>query len=238
MGQRLSVRPDPPRWHEVVGVVADVLDDGLGQEPPLMVYWPQVTLAFWEGTTLEDVQTWRSMSYAIRSPRVGTTGFVEEVRNAVWEINANLPVRGMLTLRELMARSIAETSFTLTLLGLAAAVALLLGVVGVYGVISYAVSQRGRELGLRMALGAEEGRVKAMVVRQGLMLAGIGVTVGLGLSFALTRLMAGLLFGVSPFDPMTFAGVAVGLTGVAGVASYLPARRAARVDPMNVLRVE
>lgn len=137
-----------------------------------------------------------------------------------------------------MAQSITETSFTLVLLGIAAGVALLLGLVGVYGVISYAVSQRARELGLRMALGAAAGQVKGMVVRQGLVLAGIGVVVGLALSFGVTRLMAGLLFGVSPLDPTTFACVAVGLTGVAVVASYLPARRASRVDPMNALRAE
>jgi putative ABC transport system permease protein len=238
MGQRVAVRPDPPRWYEVVGVVADVLDDGLGQTAPLMVYWPQVTLAFWEGTTLEDVQTWRSMGYAIRSPRVGTAGFLPEVRNAVWEINANLPVRGLLSLEDLMAQSIARTSFTLTLLGLAAGVALLLGIIGVYGVISYAVSQRGRELGLRMALGAQAGQVKGMVVRQGLVLAGVGVVIGLGLAFGLTRLMSGLLFGVSPLDPVTFVLVALGLTGVSIVASYLPARRAAAADPMDALRVE
>jgi predicted permease len=238
MGQRLAVRPDPPRWYEVVGVVADVLDDGLGQEPPLMVYWPQVTLAFWTGTTLEDVQTWRSMSYAIRSPRVGTTGFLQEVRDAVWEINPNLPVRNLSSLRELMAHSIARTSFTLTLLAVAAGVAFVLGIIGVYGVISYAVSQRARELGLRMALGAEARQVKGMVVRQGLILAGIGVALGLGLAFGVTRLMAGLLFGISPLDPTTFACVALGLTTVAGVASYLPARRAAGVDPMNALRAE
>ena len=137
-----------------------------------------------------------------------------------------------------MAGSIARTSFTLLLLSVAAGVALLLGIVGVYGVISYAVSQRDRELGLRMALGAQSGQVKGMVVRQGLVLAGIGVVIGLGLAFGLTRLMAGLLFGVSPLDPVTLACVAVGLTLVALMASYLPARRAADADPMNALRAE
>ena len=168
---------------------------------------------------------------------MGTTGFRQEVRNAVWEINPNLPVRGLLSLKNLMSQSISQTSFTLLLLAVAAAVAFLLGIIGVYGVISYAVSQRGRELGLRMALGAEAGHVKRMVVRQGLILASIGVIIGLGFSFGLTRLMAGLLFGVSPLDPITFAGVAAGLICVAGVASYLPARRAARVDPINALRM-
>jgi ABC-type antimicrobial peptide transport system permease subunit len=137
-----------------------------------------------------------------------------------------------------MSQSIARTSFTLVLLGVAAGVALLLGLVGVYGVISYAVSQRSQELGLRMALGAQASQVKRMVLGQSLILSVIGVVIGLGLSFGLTRLMASLLFGVSPVDPVTFVCVAAGLTGVALLASYLPARRAAGADPMNALRAE
>ena len=238
MGKRVAIRPEPIRWHEVIGVVSDVLDDGLGQTPPLMVYWPQVVLASWQGSTLDDVLAWRGMGYAIRSPRVGTTGFLEEVRNAVWEVSPNLPVRSLLPLEELMAQSIARTSFTLVLLGVAAGVALILGLIGVYGVISYAVSQRSKELGLRMALGAQASQVKRMVLRQSLILSGIGVSIGLVLAFGLTRVMAGLLFGVSPVDLVTFASVSVGLTGVALVASYLPARRAAAVDPMSALRAE
>jgi putative ABC transport system permease protein len=238
LGQRVAVRPDPPRWYEVVGVVSDVREDGLAQDAPLMVYWPQVTLAFWEGSEPDEVLAWRGMGYAIRSERVGTAGFLDEVRAAVWEINPNLPVRGLRPLNELMGQSIARTSFTLTLLAVAAGVALLLGIVGVYGVISYAVSQRSHELGLRMALGAQAGQVKAMVLRQSLVLSGLGVVIGLALAFGATRLMAGLLFGVSPFDPFTFLAVALGLTGVALVASYLPARRAAAADPMSALRAE
>ena len=238
MGQRVAVRPNPPRWYEVIGVVADVREDGLGQDPSLLVYWPQVTLGFWEGTEPDRVQTWRAMGYAIRSGRVGTAGFQQEVREAIWEISPNLPVRGLRPMEELMALSIARTSFTLVLLGVASGVALLLGLIGVYGVISYAVSQRSRELGLRMALGAQAGQVKGMVLRQSLLLSGIGVGIGLGLAIALTRLMAGLLFGVSPMDPVTFLSVAAGLVGVALIASYVPAHRAATVDPMNVLRAE
>jgi len=238
LGERVSVRSEPPRWYEVVGVVADVREDGLGQDPPLIVYWPQVTLAFWEGDPPDQVRTWRDMGYAIRSDRIGTVGFLDEVRAAIWEINPNLPVRGLQSLEDLMGQSIARTSFTLVLLAVAAGVALLLGIVGVYGVISYAVSQRSRELGLRMALGAQAGQVKRMVLRQSLVLAGFGVAIGMGLAFGLTRLMAGLLFGVSPLDPVTFVAVAAGLTGVATVASYLPAHRAAAIDPMKALRTE
>jgi len=137
-----------------------------------------------------------------------------------------------------MARYVARTSFALVLLAIAAGVALVLGIIGVYGVISYAVSQRSRELALRMALGAQAGHVKGMVLRQGLLLCAIAVTIGLGLAFGLTRLMAGLLYGVSPVDPVTFLAVAAGLSGVALAATYLPARRAAGVDPMTVLRAE
>ncbi len=144
----------------------------------------------------------------------------------------------MFTLQQLMSQSVARTSFSLVLLSIAAGVALLLGIIGVYGVISYAVSQRTSELGMRIALGAPAQRVRGMVLRQGLMLSLTGVIIGLGLSVGLTRLMSGLLFGVSPVDPVTYGTVAAGLVVVALVASYLPARRAAGVDPMTALRAE
>ncbi len=238
LGRRVSARPDPVRWHEVVGVVADVREDGMDQDPILEVYWPQVTLAFWEGSPADQVQTWRGMGYAIRSDRVGTFGFLEDVRRTIWSVNPNLPVMGLRTLPDLMAQSMARTSFTLVLLGIAGGVALILGIVGVYGVISYAVSLRAREIGLRIALGARDDDVKGMVLRQGLILSGIGVAVGLVLAFTLTRLMSGLLFGVKPTDPITYGVVAAGLIAVALTASYLPARRAASVDPITVLRAE
>jgi hypothetical protein len=225
-------------WVLMGGVAANVRDDGMGQDPILEVYWPQVTLAFWEGSPADQVQTWRTMGYAIRSNRVGTSGFLQEVRKAVWSVNPNLPLTGVRTLPDLMAQSTSQTSFAMVLLGIAAAVALILGIVGVYGVISYAVSLQAREIGLRMALGAKGGDVKRMVLRQGLILSGIGVAFGLVLAFGLTRLMAGLLFGVTPTDPITYAVMAAGLVAVALTASYLPARRAASVDPITVLRAE
>jgi predicted permease len=238
IGARVAAQPEPPRWHEVVGVVADVREDGVDIDPPLLVYWPQVTLAFWEGNDPDAIQTWRYMGYAIRSSRVGTPDFYEEVRQVVASVNPNLPIRQISPLTELMAQSIARTSFTMVLLATAAGVALILGLVGVYGVISYAVSQRGRELGMRMALGAEPRHVKGMVVGQGLLIFAVGAAVGLGLAFAVTRLMSGLLFGVEPVDPLTFALVPFGLLVVALLASYLPARRAARVELMEALRGE
>lgn len=238
LGKNVAARPDPPQWKEVIGIVADVREDGMDQPPPALVYWPHVTLGFWEGNAPDQVQVWRSAGIAIRSTRVNTPGFLEDVQSAIWEVSPNLPLMGVQPLTELMAASMARTSFTLILLGIAGAAALLLGLVGVYGVISYAVSQRGRELGMRMALGARPGQVQRMVLGQGLVLAGAGVGVGLVMAFGLTRLMSALLFGVSPADPATFGTVAAGLLGVALLASYLPARRAAKVDPMAALRLD
>jgi ABC-type antimicrobial peptide transport system permease subunit len=156
----------------------------------------------------------------------------------VWSVNGNLPLARVNTLSELVADSMGRTSFTLIMLGIAAAVALFLGAVGIYGVISYVVSQRTREIGVRMAMGAERADVSGMVMRQALLLAAGGVVVGLAAAAGLTRLMASLLYGVSPMDPLTFGGVAVALSSVALVASYIPARRAAAVDPVVALRAE
>jgi predicted permease len=236
MGQYIAARPDPPEWKQIVGIVADVRDDGMSDSPPALVYWPQVTLAFWEGMDPDQVQTWRGSGIAIRSDRLGTPGFLEAVEEAVWAVNPNLPLLGARPLDELVADSMARTSFAMILLGIAGMVSLTLGLVGVYGVISYGVSQRSRELGMRLALGADASQVLAMVVRQGMILAGGGVVLGLGIAVGVTRLMSSVLFGVDPVDPGTFASVAIGLLLVAGVASYVPARRAARVDPVEALR--
>jgi len=142
------------------------------------------------------------------------------------------------TMQEVYDRSLARTSFTLVMLGIAGAMALSLGIVGIYGVISYTVSQRRREIGIRLALGAPQGELKRMFVRHALALAAIGVAIGLGTAAALMRLMKSLLFGISPLDPLTYAAVPVVLAAAAALASYLPARRAAAVDPVEALRVE
>jgi predicted permease len=238
MGEYIAARPDPGVWKEVIGIVKDVREDGMGADPPPLVYWPQVTLGFWEGNPEGQVQSWRTGRYVVRSNRVGTPGFPAELESAVWEVNPNLPLLNTGSMSEFVSRSMAGTSFTMVLLGVAGAVALILGLVGVYGVISYAVAQRSRELGMRMALGAEANRVLGMVVRQGMALAGVGVVVGLALAFGTTRLMSAVLFGVSPVDPLTFASVSGGLLLIAILASYLPARRASRVDPVVALRTE
>ncbi|UCG87843.1 MAG: ABC transporter permease [Gemmatimonadota bacterium] len=238
MGKLVAARPDPPRWYEVIGVAADVRENGMDQDPPVLVYWPQVTLAFWQGMSAEQPNTWRTMSYAVRSSRVGTADFLQAVKDAVWEVNPSLPVRNLRTFQELMTASVARTTFSIVLLGTAAGSALLLGIIGLYGVISYSVSQRTKELGMRMALGAPASAVKKMVLLQGLLLSAIGMALGLGLAFALTRLMTTLLYGVSPVDPLTFALVPTGLLIVVLLASYVPARRAAQVDPISALRQE
>jgi predicted permease len=238
LGRRVAARPEPVRWHTVVGVVPDVREDGLDQDATPMVYWPQVTLAFWEGSTEEDVQTWWTMSSVIRSPRVGNPDFFAAVQSAVWGVDPNLPLRSVATLSDLMADSVARTSSTLILLTAAGTVALILGIVGVYGVIAYAVARRSREIGTRIALGAQRETVLRMVLRQGLVLAALGVIVGVVLALGLTRLMSSLLYEVSPLDPITFAVVVALLLAVALLASWVPARRAARVEPMEALRVE
>jgi putative ABC transport system permease protein len=156
----------------------------------------------------------------------------------VWSVNANLPVASVRTLNELRAESMAQTSFMLVMLAIAAGVALLLGVVGIYGVISYVATERTREIGIRIALGAERRDVTGLFLRQGLLLAAAGITAGVVASAGLTRVMSALLFGVSAMDPLTYAAVSAGLAATALLASYIPAARAARVDPAVALRWE
>jgi ABC-type antimicrobial peptide transport system permease subunit len=186
----------------------------------------------------DGLGTSRSVAFAIRSDRAGTESFLSEIRHAVWSANANLPLAEVRTLGEVYDQSMARTSFTLVMLGIAGAMALVLGIIGIYGVLSYAVSQRRREIGIRLALGAQPGELKRMFVRHGLILASIGVAIGLIAASGLTRLMSSLLFGIKPLDPITYAAGAL-LLGIAAVlASYLPARRAAAVDPVEALKAE
>jgi predicted permease len=236
LGRQVAARPDPPRWHQVVGVVADTRENGLDQPPVPMIYWPQVTLAFWQGNPAEQAQSWRSMSYAIRSSRLGSPDFIDDVREAIWSVNPILPLRDVASMPDLMAASIRQVSFTLEVLGLAAGIALILGLVGVYSVIAYGVSQRRRELAMRMVLGAAPRQVTAMVLRHGGALFAVGAALGIGVSWWSARLLSGLLFGVSATDPMTYAIVATGLLVAALLASYVPARRAARIEPTEALR--
>lgn len=176
--------------------------------------------------------------FAIRSHRAGTEGFLAEVRQVIWSANGKQPIFLVSTLQDLYDQSMARTSFTLVMLAIAGGMALLLGLVGIYGVIAYAVSQRTREIGIRMALGAQPAGVLRVFVRQGLLLAGIGAALGLAAAAGLTRLMSSLLFGVTALDPLTYAAVSALLIAAAVLASYLPARRAMAIDPVEALRAE
>jgi predicted permease len=221
-------------WREIVGVVGDVRDDGVDKEAPSSAYWPILAARF----ESNEMDVRRYVAFSIRSPLAGSASLMNEVRRAVWSVAPDLPLADVHTLDYLYRKSMARTSFTLVMLALAGGMALLLGVVGLYGVIAYSVSQRRREIGIRMALGAQEQELTRMFVRHALGLAGIGVACGLAAAPALTRLMSSLLFGVKSVDPATYAAVSLGLIATSALASYLPARRAAGVNPVESLRAE
>jgi putative ABC transport system permease protein len=218
-------------WQQVVGVVADVYDNGADQEPPPIIYWPARLQDFVAGTFLP-----RSVNFVLRSDRTGTESFLQEIRQTVAEVMPGLPVFQVRTLTEVYDQSMGRTSFSLVLLGIAGAMALLLGIVGIYGVLAYAVMQRRREVGVRLALGAAPHTVKRMFLYRGMILSGVGIAVGAAVAAGLTRLMSSLLFGVTPLDAATFAAAAGVLVVAALAASYVPARRAAAVDPVETLR--
>ncbi len=221
-------------WREIIGVVADVHDDGVNKDAPSSVYWP-VMMDRFEGQK-ESLR--RDIAFTVRSPRASSEAFLKEVREAVWSVNPNVPLSSVHTLGHFYTESMARTSFTLVMLAVAGGMALLLGIVGIYGVIAYSVSQRTREIGIRMALGAQRQTLISMFVRHGLLLTGVGIACGLVASFAVMRLMSSLLFNVSPLDPVTYAAVTVGVVITAYLACYLPSRRAATIDPVDALRAE
>jgi predicted permease len=233
LGKRIRVNPND-KWREIVGVTSDVHDDGVDQKATAVVYWPMSVNDFWDEIGFAQ----RNMAYAVRGPRVGEAGFLQQVREAVWSIHPDVPIANVRTLQEILDESMSRTSFTLVMLSIASAVALLIGAVGLYGVISYGVTQRTREIGVRMALGASASDVSRMFLRHAALLSGIGIAVGLAGAFGLTRLMSSLLFDVSPADPMTYGLVSVLLVGIALVASYVPARRASGIDPTEALHWE
>jgi predicted permease len=218
-------------WHEVIGVIQDVREKGLQEKAPEIVYWPPLVQNRFAPAV-------RTTTFVIRSERAATESFINEVRAAVWSVNSNLPLASVRTMEEVYDKSIARISFTLVMLGIAGAMALALGIIGIYGVMSYTVSQRKREIGIRLALGAQSGNVLQMVLKQGAKLTLVGVAIGIGAAFGLTRLMTHLLFGVAAHDPLTFVAVAALLLLIALLACYIPARRAALVNPMVALRCE
>jgi ABC-type antimicrobial peptide transport system permease subunit len=221
-------------WREIVGVVGNVHDRGMDQPEPSAVYWPLIQDRF-EG---EEEFLRRDIAFVIRSDRAGSATLLKEIQGAVWSIDPEMPLAYPTTLGELYTKSMARTSFAMVMIGTAGGITLTLVIVGLYAVISYAVSQRTREIGIRIALGAQPRQVTAIFVKQGLWLTGIGTACGLVLAFAATRLMSSLLFGVSSTDPWTYAGAVACVVAGSLLACYLPSRRAASLDPANVLRAE
>jgi putative ABC transport system permease protein len=228
IGKRLRGSSSNAPWREIVGVSGSERDDGLAQPATPIVYWPMQNESY----------RWRTMAYAVRSPRVGAPGFLRELEQAVWSVNPNQPLATVQTLEEIQASSMTQTSFALVMLAIAASVALLIGMVGIYGVVACAAAQRTREIGVRMALGAQVGDVQKLFLRHGLWLTAIGIAFGIGIALMLTRVMATFLFGVGPMDPITYAAVSAVLAAMTLVATYVPALRASRVDPVVALRAE
>jgi putative ABC transport system permease protein len=236
LGKRIREAGPADPWREIVGVVEDVYDNGVNVKPPEFAYWP----------ALMDRYIWGSDNgfavgtgmFAIRSSRAGTESLLNEARHAIWSVNGRQPVFLVTTLKTLYDQSMARTSFTLVMLAIAGGMALILGIVGIYGVISYVVAGRTREIGIRTALGAQPAGLSRKFVRHGLVLAGIGAAIGLAAAAGLTRLMSSLLFGVSALDPLTYAAVSALLIMAAALASYLPARRAMSVDLVHALQAE
>jgi putative ABC transport system permease protein len=233
LGKRIRVA-NVDAWREIVGVVGDVYDDGVNQKASTIVYWPAMMTKFWGN----ERYVARSVTFAMRSDRAGTDAFVGQVRQAVWSVNPGVPLALVRTLENVYARSMAKTTFALVMLAIAGAMALLLGVIGIYGVMSYSVSQRTREIGIRLALGVQQRALRGMFLRHGFVLSAIGIVVGIGVAIGLARLMTSMLFQVSPLDALTYAAVSLVLLAAAVLASYLPARRASSLNPIEALRAE
>jgi putative ABC transport system permease protein len=223
IGKQIRSIPTDP-WSEVIGVVGDIRHDGADRSAPSSVYFP--------------LRSPYSLTYMVRTARAGSDSLANEIRQTVASVNSSIPITAMRTMKEVYEKSMSRTSFTLTLLGISGVMALLLAVVGIYAVISYTVAQRTREIGIRMALGAQSGSVKLMFVRNGLVWGATGAGLGLIAAAALSQLMSTLLFGIKPIDPLTYIAVAITLLAATAVASYLPARRITRVNPVDALRAE
>jgi ABC-type antimicrobial peptide transport system permease subunit len=222
-------------FREVIGVVQDVYDNGVQEPAPSSVYWPAFGPNFFPGGPL-SIQ--RNVTFTLRSSRTGTAEFLRQIEQAVWSVNPNLSAAALQSMAELHNRSLARTSFTLVMLAIAGGMALVLGVIGIYGVLAYTVAQRRREVGIRLALGAKPREVQQMFVSYGLRLAAVGIAIGLVAAGALSRVLQSLLFGITPLDPPTYVTTVLVLMAASVVASYLPARKASRVDPAETLRGE
>jgi putative ABC transport system permease protein len=215
-----------PSWWEIVGVVGDIKYKGLGEETLPAFYQPIAQ------------NTWRGVFLIVKTEAADPLGLAAAVRNEIRSLDRELPVTRVRTLEQRLYASVAQPRFRTAIVALFAALALILASIGIYGVISYSVTQRTHEMGIRIALGARSRDVLSLVVKQGMALTVIGLGVGLSASFALTRLMRTLLFSVSATDPLTFIVISLLLTVVALLACWIPARRATRVDPLRALRRE
>jgi putative ABC transport system permease protein len=235
LGQRVRFDGrDQDAWREIVGVVQGIHETGIYEAPPSVVYLPVRAESLF-GSPMSETS---SVTFAVRSERAGTASLADEIRRAVRSVSPSIPVGQVRTMQDLHAGSLGRTSFTLVLLAIAGGMALLLGIVGIYGVIAYVVAQRTREIGIRSALGAEPTQLTRMFVLQGLALSAMGAVLGLIAAGVLGRWMSSLLFGVSSLDPVAYVAALAATIAAAALASYLPARRAAKIDPMNTLRAD
>jgi predicted lysophospholipase L1 biosynthesis ABC-type transport system permease subunit len=223
-------------WHEVIGVVEDVRVHGADKNAPAIIYWPAMINDPY--TSKPAIAASNAVTFAIRTRRAGEQGFINELQRAVWSVNSVLPVASIRTMQDIYSQSMARTSFTLVMLAIAGSMGLALSIIGIYGVISYAVSRRTREIGIRLALGAQKRELRWMFVRSALAMVGVGIGLGLIAASVIVQLMKSLLFGVNPLDPWTFIAVPLILTAAAALASHLPAQRASHLDPIVALRYE
>jgi len=233
LGKRIRDLPENP-WREVVGVVEDVRDDGVDHAPPTIVYYPVAMAKYFKFPVVVQ----RSIAFAVRGQGAGTEGLIAQIRQAVWSVDSSLPLARVSTFQQIYEQSMARTSFATIILAIAAAMALLIGLVGIYGVIAYAASLRRREVGIRLALGSSPGKLKWMFVRSGLALTLAGIAAGLMGAVAAAKLISSQLFGVTPLDPVTYLATPPLLMLASLAACYFPARRAAAVDPAETLRAE
>jgi predicted permease len=230
---RLAISPQDD-WREVIGVTQSIRESGLYEPPAATVYWPALMANFFENPEVAN----EAVTFAIRSERAGTVSLVNDIRQAVASVDPSVVVAQERTMQDVYARSLARTSFTLVMLAIAGSMALTLGIVGIYGVIAYVVSQRTREIGIRAALGAEPRQLARLFLLHGLALSGVGAVVGLVAALASGRLLSSLLVGIAPTDPVALIAAVVVTIAAAALASYLPARRAANIDPIETLRAE
>jgi predicted permease len=230
IGKRIRNEPRP-EWASVIGVVADVRTDSLEKRPPLLVYVPYWDGAYWQGSV------WGNATYVLRTSQDPAT-MANALRGAMRELDTELPLANVLTMREVLSESIGSRRFQTLLAGVFAGAALLLACLGIYGVISYSVARRTNEMGIRVALGAQASQVSMLVLRQGLRPVLLGLLVGVGGALAAGRLIGSFLFATEARDPAAISAVVVTLLAVAALACWAPARRASRIDPIAALRHE